>query len=127
MPEIRDGRSSDAQADKTNPGSEKTSGSGAGRPGGNKKKAGSNDRNQHRPAKLKFTYKEQKEFETIDDEIAVLEQDVGRLDEEIAANATNAKRLSELLEEKERASARLEEKTERWVYLNELAEKIGLL
>lgn len=107
--------------------SEKSSGSGPGSSGESKKKAGSNDRKQNRPAKLKFTYKEQKEFETIDDEIAVLEQDIEHLDKEIEANATNAKKLSELMEEKELAQARLEEKTERWVYLNELAEKIGLL
>ena len=98
-----------------------------GRTGQSKKKAYSNDRKQNRPVKLKFTYKEQKEFESIDDEIAVLEQNINRLDKEIAANATNAKKLSELMEEKEQAQVRLEEKTERWVYLNELAEKIGLL
>ena len=113
--------------DKTYLESEKTSGSGMGRTGQSKKKAYSNDRKQNRPVKLKFTYKEQKEFESIDDEIAVLEQNIDRLDKEIAANATNAKKLSELMEEKEQAQVRLEEKTERWVYLNELAEKIGLL
>ncbi len=47
-----------------------------------------------------------------------------RLDREIAANATNSMRLSQLMEEKEQQEAKLEEKMERWVYLQELAEKI---
>ena len=82
---------------------------------------------QNRTAKLKFTFKEQKEFETIDDDIAKLEEKLEKLDEEIMKNATNSGKLNELTGEKEEAEALLEEKMERWVYLNDLAEKIGLL
>ncbi len=82
---------------------------------------------QNRTAKLKFTFKEQKEFETIDDDIAKLEKKLEKLDEEIMKNATNSGKLNELTAEKEEAEALLEEKMERWVYLNDLAEKIGLL
>lgn len=82
---------------------------------------------QNRTAKLKFTFKEQKEFETIDDDIAKLEEKLEKLDEEIMKNATNSGKLNELTVEKEEADALLEEKMERWVYLNDLAEKIGLL
>ena len=82
---------------------------------------------QNRTAKLKFTFKEQKEFETIDDDIAKLEEKLEKLDEEIMKNATNSGKLNELTVEKEQAEALLEEKMERWVYLNDLAEKIGLL
>lgn len=82
---------------------------------------------QNRTAKLKFTFKEQKEFETIDDDIAKLEEKLEKLDEEIMKNATNSGKLNELTVEKEEAEALLEEKMERWVYLNDLAEKIGLL
>lgn len=82
---------------------------------------------QNRTAKLKFTFKEQKEFETIDDDIAKLEEKLEKLDEEIMKNATNSGKLNELTAEKEEAEALLEEKMERWVYLNDLAEKIGLL
>ena len=82
---------------------------------------------QNRTAKLKFTFKEQKEFETIDDDIAKLEEKLKKLDEEIMKNATNSGKLNELTAEKEEAEALLEEKMERWVYLNDLAEKIGLL
>ena len=74
--------------------------------------------------KLKFTYKEQKEFDTIDDEIAALEERIAELDGQILKNATNAGRLSELTKEKSEAEAMLEEKMERWVYLNDLAERI---
>lgn len=75
--------------------------------------------------KLKFTYAEQKEFETIDDDIAKLEAKLSELDQEIMKNATNSGRLNELTKEQNELSAKLEEKMERWVYLNELAEKIA--
>ncbi len=74
--------------------------------------------------KLKFTYKEQREYETIDDDIALLEQKIEELEADMAANATNSKKLGELMEEQARISGQLEEKMERWVYLNDLAEKI---
>ena len=51
--------------------------------------------------KLKFTYKEQKEFETIDDDIAKLEEKIEQLDEEIMENATNSGKLAELTQQKE--------------------------
>lgn len=80
---------------------------------------------QNRPQKLKFTFKEQKEFETIDDDIAALEEKIQSLDEEMMANATNSEKLAQLTKEKEEAEAQLEEKMDRWVYLNDLAEKIA--
>lgn len=75
--------------------------------------------------KLKFTYKEQKEFETIDDDIAKLEEKLEQLDEEIMENATNSGKLAELTEQKESAQAELDEKMDRWVYLNDLSEQIA--
>ena len=74
--------------------------------------------------KLKFTFREQKEFETIDDEIAQLEDRIDHLENEIMQNATNSLKLSELTVKKDEAEAKLEEKMDRWVYLNDLAEKI---
>ena len=74
--------------------------------------------------KLKFSYKEQKEFETIDDDIAALEQKIEDLDAEMEAHASQYSRLSELTEEKEKVQAELDEKMERWMYLTELNEKI---
>ncbi len=74
--------------------------------------------------KLKFTYKEQREFETIDDDIAALEQKIEDLDAEMAAHASQYSRLAELTEEKEKVQAELDEKMERWMYLTELNEKI---
>ncbi len=79
---------------------------------------------QNRPQKLKFSYKEQKEFETIDEVIAELEEKIEKLDEEILQNATNSAKLSEIMKKKEQAERALEEKMERWIYLNELQEKI---
>ena len=84
----------------------------------------SRDWKQNRKTKLKFSYKEQKEFETIDDDIAQLEDGIAALEAEILANATNPGKLNELMNEKEKAEHALEEKMNRWVYLNDLAEKI---
>ena len=78
-----------------------------------------------REKKLKFSYKEQREYETIEDDIAALEQKLEDLDNEMAANATNAAKLRELVEEKENAEKMLEEKMDRWEYLEELAAKIA--
>lgn len=84
----------------------------------------SKDTWKQRKSKLKFTYKEQREFETIDDDIAKLEEKLETLDAQIAANATNSVKLRELMDKKEEAGNELDEKMERWVYLNDLNEKI---
>ena len=89
-----------------------------------KKKAAQSDWKQNRPQKLKFTYKEQREFETIDDDIAALEELLEKLDKDMEANATNSMKLREIMEQKEKTQADLDEKMDRWVYLNDLAEKI---
>lgn len=74
--------------------------------------------------KLKFTYAEQKEFETIDEDIEKLNEAIEKLDEEIAENASRYGKLGELMEEKEKLEKELEHKEERWLYLTELNEKI---
>lgn len=74
--------------------------------------------------KLKFSYKEQKEFETIDSDIAALEEALDALEARVAAAATDYGKLNTLLLEKNELQSRLDEKLERWVYLNELNEKI---
>ena len=82
------------------------------------------DWKQNRPIKLKFSYKEQREFETIDEDIAALEEKIAAYEEEILANATDSGKLNERMKKKEEAEKTLEEKMDRWVYLNDLAEKI---
>lgn len=89
-----------------------------------KKESSGKDWKQNRPVKLKFSFKEQKEYETIDEEIQKLETKVADLDAEIMANATNSGKLNELTREKDATEALLEEKMDRWVYLNDLAEQI---
>ena len=79
---------------------------------------------QDQPQKLKFSYKEQREYETIDDDIAAIEAKLETIGRQIEANATNSVKLKELLEEQEKTQGELDEKMERWVYLNDLAEKI---
>ncbi len=74
--------------------------------------------------RLKFSYQEQKEYETIDEDIASLEEKIEKTELLIAQSATNYSKLSELMEEKEKLAIELDEKMERWVYLNDLAEQI---
>lgn len=75
--------------------------------------------------KLKFSYAEQKEYETIDEVIAKLEAKLEDLDQQIMKNATNSGKLNDLSKERAAVEQELDEKMERWVYLNELAEKIA--
>ena len=89
-----------------------------------KERSTGKDWKQNRPTKLKFTYKEQREYETIDDDIAALEEKIEKLDDDMVKNATNSGKLAEIMREKEAAEAQLEEKMDRWVYLNDLAEQI---
>lgn len=89
-----------------------------------KDKSSKNDWKQNRKEKLKFTFKEQREFETIDEDIEKLEEHIASLEEEMMKNATNSGKLREIVEEKEEAEKALEEKMDRWVYLNDLAERI---
>ena len=78
-----------------------------------------------REKKLKFTYAEQRDWDTIEADMAALEGKLADLDSQIAEAATSYDRLNKLMAEKEEAEALLEEKMERWMYLNELAEKIA--
>ena len=79
----------------------------------------------NREKKLKFTYQEQKEYETIDEDIAKLEERIEALEKEMATVASQYTKLQELSTEKEALEQQLEEKMDRWVYLNDLAEKIA--
>uniref|UniRef100_UPI00260C3DD7 ABC-F family ATP-binding cassette domain-containing protein n=1 Tax=uncultured Flavonifractor sp. TaxID=1193534 RepID=UPI00260C3DD7 len=86
------------------------------------------DKGKERPAapkKLKFSYKEQREFETIDDDIAALEGQIAQVQAEQAAKATDYVALQELQAKQAQLEAALEEKMDRWVYLNDLAEQIA--
>ncbi len=75
--------------------------------------------------KLKFTYNEQKEYDTIEEDIEALEQKVVCLEQEMGKAATDFVKLNQLAKEKEETELLLEEKMERYVYLSELAEKIA--
>lgn len=77
-----------------------------------------------RVKKLKFSYKEEREFAVIDDEIEALEQELKLIEEQMEASASSYSRLGELMEEKAKTEALLEEKMERWEYLNDLALRI---
>ena len=77
------------------------------------------------PQKLKFTYKEQKDYETIEGEIAGLEEKIAALEKNMEDSAHDFVKLNQFMAEKEELEAALEEKMERWMYLEELAAKIA--
>lgn len=77
------------------------------------------------PKKLKFSYKEQREYETIDADIAELEEQLSVNQAQQSACGSDYVALQQLQEEQSRLEGALEEKMERWVYLNDLAERIA--
>lgn len=110
--EAREARTANREAEKNQTESEK-------------KTEPSRDGFRQREEKLRFSYREQKEYETIDAEIAAGERRLAELEEEIAGCASEYGRLTALFEEKEQIKQKLEERMERWVYLNDLAERIA--
>ena len=87
------------------------------------KKSSAPRQNSH-SSKPRFSFKEQREYETIDEDIAALEAKIADCDAAIAENASDYVKLQALTEEREKLAAELDYKTERWVYLNDLAEQI---
>lgn len=77
-----------------------------------------------REQKLRFSYLEQREYNTIEEDIQTLEETIEQLEKDMDAAATDFVRLRELSEKKEQSEALLEQKMERWVYLSDLAERI---
>ena len=71
-----------------------------------------------------MSYKEQKEFETINDDIEKLENEIAKTEEEMSKISTDYVKLQELTEKKNGLEKTLEETMDRWVYLNELDEQI---
>ncbi len=89
------------------------------------KKTGKKERVYTGRTKLRFSFKEQREYDTIDDDIAVLEQEIADTEKEIAANSSDYVKLQELSDKKGLIEQQLSEKMDRWVYLNDLAERIA--
>ena len=89
-----------------------------------KEKAGKQEK-PTRQKKLKFTFKEQHEFDTIEDDIASLEEQIAQVEADMSAAGSDYVKLQELTEQQTRLSAQLEEKMDRWMYLTDLAEQIA--
>ena len=103
-----------------------SSGSGVGTGSASATGAGSTDRRtDSSDKKRKFTFKEQKEYETIDADILTVEEELNTVNEQINLASSDFSRLQKLLSEQHVLEKRLEELMERWVYLNEIAEEMG--
>ena len=77
-----------------------------------------------REKKLKFSYQEQKEYETIEEAVAALEEKISQIEKDMERYATDFIELNKLVQEKEMTENQLQEKMDRWMYLEELNEKI---
>ncbi|GIO41119.1 ABC-F family ATP-binding cassette domain-containing protein [Paenibacillus apis] len=86
--------------------------------------ASGSTKDPERAEKLKFSYKEQREYETIDADVEAAEQLITDITEQMAHAASDAMRLQVLMVEQQQAEAELERLMERWTYLSELAERI---
>ena len=130
------GGSSDTGSGKSAGGSGKgtgaSAGTGAGAGEGGEAASGSNQstgtgtrRDGSGTKKLKFSYNEQREFDTIDEDIATLEDKIAEVEKAMAKETSNYTKLNELMAEKQKLESELEAKMDRWVYLNDLAEQIA--
>ena len=81
--------------------------------------------NADRVRKLKFTYQEEREYKTIESDIAKLEERMEQLEQDMMTYATDFVKLKNISEEKEQTELQLEEKMERWMYLEDLAKRIA--
>lgn len=90
-----------------------------------KKQAEKKERTYTGKTKLRFSYKEQREYETIDDDIAALEQEIAETETEILQSTSDYVRLQALTDRKECLEGQLAEKMDRWLYLSDLAERIA--
>ncbi len=84
--------------------------------------SGNNIKKEH---SLKFSFNEQREYKTIDNDIEKLEHQIAECEKEFSKAASDYVQLQEITEKKQKLEKQLDEKTERWIYLNELAEKIA--
>ena len=73
---------------------------------------------------MKFTYKEQQEWDGIEEEIENLEERLEEIDDEMVKNASDFGKLNDLQKEKEEKEKLLEEKMERWEYLSEIYDQM---
>jgi ATP-binding cassette subfamily F protein uup len=79
---------------------------------------------KQKSAKLKFTFQEQKDYDTIDEDIANLESKLEEMEQQVTKASSDYSKLNELMKQKEVLEKSLEEKMERWMYLSDLAEQI---
>ena len=79
---------------------------------------------KNKDTRPKFSFKEAKEYETIEEDITKLEEKISQLEEEMVKNSSSYGKLQELVEEKEKTEEELLYKYERYEYLEDLAKKI---
>jgi ATP-binding cassette subfamily F protein uup len=79
---------------------------------------------REKPRELRMSFKEQRDYDTIDERIESLNQKLAEIDEQIAAYASDFVKLTELAALKEKTEQELAEAEERWLYLTDLAERI---
>lgn len=117
-----------ANSVKSGSGSVKPAPASKGKPAADSSKSGAAEKDTApKRAKNKFTFNEQREYDTIEDDIAACEETIDGLDREIAASTTDFTKLNHLMAEKENAELKLEHLMERYVYLTDLLESLSLI
>lgn len=112
-----------ANSVKSGSGSAKPAPASKGKPAADSSKSGAAEKDTTpKRAKNKFTFNEQREYDTIEDDIAACEETIDGLDREIAASTTDFTKLNHLMAEKENAELKLEHLMDRYVYLTDLLE-----
>lgn len=112
-----------ANSVKSSSGSAKPAPASKGKPAADSSKSGAAEKDTApKRAKTKFTFNEQREYDTIEDDIAACEETIDGLDREIAASTTDFTKLNHLMAEKENAELKLEHLMDRYVYLTDLLE-----
>ena len=112
-----------ANSVKSGSGSVKPAPASKGKPAADSSKSGAAEKDTApKRTKNKFTFNEQREYDTIEDDIAACEETIDGLDREIAASTTDFTKLNHLMAEKENAELKLEHLMERYVYLTDLLE-----
>lgn len=112
-----------ANSVKSGSGSVKPAPASKGKPAADSSKSGAAEKDTApKRAKNKFTFNEQREYDTIEDDIAACEETIDGLDREIAASTTDFTKLNHLMAEKENAELKLEHLMDRYVYLTDLLE-----
>lgn len=81
-------------------------------------------KDREKSSKIKFTFNEKREWESIEGDISFLEKRIEEIEEKMILHSTEYSKLEKLMDDKKELEIALEEKMERWVFLSQKSEEI---